>query len=489
MKKPWNKVLIVLVVALLVILADAWNTGKIKIYYQDSEEKAQGGETKHTKEENVSVPPGISSGKEVRVLLSTSNYVGVYHDKVTVCGTKGMTVRIDGKEETYAPKEKVAFLSTKEKKQVTISPVSGGRLQLLSVTRQNRHPAYRGMLELNWTKQGYTLINEIPLEQYLYAVVPSELSTGSKMEALKAQAVCARTYAYNQIAAGRFRKYNADLDDSVSCQVYNNLPEDKRSRMAVNATKNQVVTKNSKRVQAYYYSTSWGKSASGKEVWETEKEISYLQSSMQQEGSETNGDMDLSKETSFRKFMTQTDIATYDKGSEWYRWSVVIPEKSLANRIDATLQECYRSNRSKVLTQQKNGTYRKQPLKSIGKLKNIRVEKRGKSGIVTQLVVVGSNTVVKVSSQYNVRKILAPGSIPVSLKKRKTSVSMLPSAAFYIDRVKSKEGISYEIYGGGFGHGTGMSQYGAVEMAKQGKNYEEILQFYFAGCEVAEAQK
>lgn len=492
-KKTLYKVLIGSLFVLLVLVIDAWRSGKIKVYSRNDTKQES---TKTDKEDNKAGQVTQSGAKDkkkadkkVRVLLTTTDFAGLYHDKVSVCGTKGMTVRTDGSEKTYSAGKKASFSAASAKKQtIEIVPVSGGRLELLSITRQNRNPLYRGNLELTWTKQGYTVINELPMEQYLYAVVPSELSSSSKMEALKAQAVCARTYAYNQVAAGRFEEYHADLDDSVACQVYNNIPEDKRSRRAVKATKGEVMTKDAKRVQTYYYSTSWGKSASGKEVWETPKEISYLQSCVQQDNGNQNKTMNLSADDAFRSFLTRTDIATYDDASKWYRWHVTIPIKTLQNRIDGALQSCYARDGNKVLTQQKDGSYRKQPLKSIGKLKKIRVEKRGESGLVTELVVIGTENVVKVCSQYNVRVVLAPGSVPVHLKQGTTTVSMLPSAAFYIDTVKSKKTSRFEIHGGGFGHGTGMSQCGAVEMAKLGKNYDEILKFYFSGCEVTETQ-
>lgn len=64
-------------------------------------------------------------------------------------------------------------------------------------------------------------------------------------------------------------------------------------------------------------------------------------------------------------------------------------------------------------------------------------------------------------------------------------MALLPSAAFYIDRTVGSGGeIIYEIHGGGCGHGTGMSQCGASQMAEQGKSYRDILQYYFSGCEV-----
>lgn len=491
MKKTLYKVLIGSFVVLLVLVWEAWRTGKIKIYSQNQKERELAKDKKTDKKGSNTAQTDKKTtkkaNKKVRILLSTTDFAGMYHSQVTVRGTKGMTVRMDGKDRAYSPKEKATFVVASGKKSaITIVPVPGGKLELLSIKRQNRHPLYRGNLELTWSKQGYTLINELPMEQYLYAVVPSEISSASKMEALKAQAVCARTYAYNQVAAGRFEEYHADLDDSVACQVYNNIPEDKRSRKAVKATKGQVLTKDAKRVQTYYYSTSWGKSASGKEVWETPKEISYLQSCVQRENGDKDGTMNLSSESAFRSFLARKDIATYDKGSKWYRWSVTIPASVLGKHIDAALSSCYQRDGDKVLTQQKDGSYRKQPLKSIGTLKKLRVEKRGVSGIVTQLVVVGSDNVVKVCSQHNVRVVLSPDNIPVKLKQGTATVSMLPSAAFYIDTIKKKKKTVFEIHGGGFGHGTGMSQCGAVQMAKQGKSYKEILQFYFSGCKVTE---
>ena len=67
------------------------------------------------------------------------------------------------------------------------------------------------------------MINELPLETYLEAVVPSEMPSGYHKEALKAQAVCARTYAWKQMQEGRLSKYGADVDDSVNYQVYQNI--------------------------------------------------------------------------------------------------------------------------------------------------------------------------------------------------------------------------------------------------------------------------
>lgn len=425
--------------------------------------------------------------KKIRILLTTTAFSSAYHGEIVIAGTKGMTVSQGKKTKEYPAGKKVRLSSGDRKGKTIFRPVSDGKLQLLSVRRQNRHPKYRGALEVKQTKHGLTLINELALGEYLYAVVPSELSTEQPMEALKAQAVCARTYACIHFGSERYKAYDADMDDTTACQVYNNIPEDKRSRQAVKETEGQIVTQNNELVSTYYYSTSWGKSASGKEVWNTDTDIPYLKSCMQTENQGNDGEYNLSKESAFRKFLQKKNTVTYDSDADWYRWKLRISANWLTERIDDLLDSCYYSDTTKVLTQTANGKYKSKPLKSMGNIQRMRIEKREKSGLVTELVIVGTDNVVKVCSQYNIRQVLSPGSADIYYGAGKTTMSILPSAAFYIEESVSDNGSLYfVIYGGGCGHGTGMSQSGAVEMAEQGKKYQDILKYYFSGCEVAE---
>lgn len=365
----------------------------------------------------------------------------------------------------------------------------------MSLKRQNINPTYRGTIEVKWTKKGFLIVNELPLEQYLYAVVPSEMPTESNMEALKAQAVCARSYAYNQIQEKRYKAYNADLDDSTACQVYNNIPEDKRSQRAVDETYGQVVARKGEIIVAYYFATSWGCTADGKDVWNTPEEVPYLKGAMQLRKKEVSQgadiDLDLSDENIFRNFIDSDSYKTYDSGDDWYRWNLTLDSASLSNRIDSALYNCYLSNKALVLTQNKSGKYASKPLKSIGRIKKLRVEKREESGLVTELVIVGTNNVVKVCTQYNIRKVLAPVHERIS-RNGGTSVdsySLLPSAAFYIDTKQNKKRISFKITGGGFGHGAGLSQTGAEAMAQSGESYETILKHYFQGTKVQDVKR
>ncbi|MFG6328257.1 MAG: SpoIID/LytB domain-containing protein [Lachnospiraceae bacterium] len=444
-------------------------------------------------------PVRAADSQKVRVLVMTSGFKSYYHSSVSLTCGGSFTVS-DGKNvKKYSAGKKAIFnmygkkAKPDRKKKYIIRPSGSARIKMLSIKRQDRQPLYRGTIEVKWTKQGFLVTNELPVEYYLYAVVPSEMSTSNNMEALKAQAVCARSYAYNQINAKRYKEYNADLDDSVSCQVYNNIPEDKRSRMAVDSTYGQVITNKGRIIVAYYFSTSWGCTADGQDVWNTTAEVPYLMSSLQirKKNAAEQAEVDLSDENTFRDFINSGSYKTYDSNDDWYRWSITFNAANLSSRIDSALYNCYLLDKSLVLVQNSKGKYEQKPLKSIGTIKKLRIEKREESGLVTELVIIGTGNVVKVCTQYNIRKVLAPVYEKIKRKSGESvsSYSMLPSAAFYIDTVKTKKGTSFKISGGGFGHGAGLSQSGAAAMAEAGEDYTVIIKHFFKSTKVQDVQK
>ena len=464
-------------------------TGKRKIQKekksQVSEEKAAQKKTGAVKREK------ITDNMNVRVLLMTTGFASIFHEKVKITSSKPFTVTVNGKKKEYPAEGMASFQNDKKYKgkKIMIKPSKGAKLKVLSVERKGIHPSYRHMLKVAWNTKGLLLTNKLPLEEYLYAVVPSEISTSSKMEALKAQAICARSYACCQLQSVRYDDYQADLDDSASCQVYNNIPEDARSRQAVKETKGIVlVDKKGKVVPAYYYSTSWGYSASGQDVWNTKSKISYLPERLQitEKSQKKSGikSLDLSKEGEFQSILHRTSFDTYDSDAVWYRWNMTISKKALSERVDSLLAECYAADPDLVLTQTKTGGYRSKPIKPLGMVKKIRVEKREKSGLITEIVLVGKKNVVKVCTQHNVRKVLGSPNETIYYNhgKLRTYMSLLPSAAFFVADASKDNEAAFQFIGGGFGHGTGMSQYGAITMAGLGKDYNEILGYYFTGA-------
>lgn len=123
---------------------------------------------------------------------------------------------------------------------------------------------------------GLLLINELDVEDYLTRVVPSEMPSNYELEALKAQAVCARTYAYRQIKANAYSRYGAHVDDSTNYQVYNNTESSERTNLAVKETDGKIVYYNDTPAETYYFSTSCGYSTDGT-IWGASKdEVPYL---------------------------------------------------------------------------------------------------------------------------------------------------------------------------------------------------------------------
>jgi len=494
-KKKERQVWWIAILTLLVFCMLIWESDTVKKNPAVQSVKLLGNFNSTTAPTKQAVPKGKEKEKDrkIRVLLKTTGFANLFHREIAITSDQEYTVAIDGKKTVYGGGKKVAFRSRDKQwrgKKIVITPASGKRLQVLSIKRQNRCPKYRGKIEFTWKKKGFLVCNTLSLEEYLYAVVPSELSTGSEMEALKAQAVCARSYAYNQMKAHRYDKYHGDVDDSESFQVYNNVPEDSRSREAVKSTRGMVLTKGGQVVQTYYYSTSWGYTADGRDVWNTEKDISYLQGTFQitPESQKKTGKKaeDLSDEDAFLDFLSHPGCDTYDTGASWYRWHVSIGQNALSARIDNLLSACYSQNPYLVLTQTKSGKYVKKPLKSMGTVRKIRAEHRTASGMVTEIVIVGSENVVKVMTQHNIRKVLAPlyERIAYNDGKSRSTMSMLPSAAFSVGTVTEGDKVTFLFTGGGLGHGAGLSQCGAARMAKLGRGYEQILQHYFSGTEL-----
>ena len=364
--------------------------------------------------------------------------------------------------------------------------------------------SYRGAIECLRTEQGIVVINELPLEEYLYAVVPSEMPASYPEEALKAQAVCARTYAYRYILRAGIPELGAHVDDSTAYQVYHNIEENAASTTAVKETDGVLLTYQGEAAGNYYYSTSCG---AGTDVisWQggTGEEIPYLcggrVSAAQEydaggdsesvEVSETDAEA-LRDETVFRRFITEVHEEDLEKEEPWYRWTYQAEELD-EDALLARLQERQEKAPAFVLTKGEGDYYVSEPIKKIGKIKKIEITKRGAGGIAQELTVEAEKGTFKVLSEYNIRYVLCDRKSAVKKQDDTTTVpgTLLPSGFFVLDPVfmsgKSGENVvGYTLVGGGFGHGVGMSQNGAKALGLNGAGYEQILLQFYPGCEL-----
>ena len=439
-----------------------------------------------------------SEPKTLRVVVQTSNYGGFIHNSVELTGTSNFTVKHENGEDHYSAGEVFAVGSNallSSSRYYISCDSSDGRIVLKSVKRNwanEESPAYRGTMEIGVENGGWSIVNELSMEEYLYAVVPSEMPSSHGLEAAKAQAVTARSYAYSQFYANRYHKYGANVDDSVSCQVYNNIPENQLSIAAVNETKGQCLTYEGNVVSANFFSTSCGMTANSGEVWAGGAQFptsttSYLESAKQWSGEADYGD--LSVEENAAKFFKSEDIESYDSEFSWFRWNVKMSLDELTASINAVLADRYAANPRLIKTLQPNGSYLSRPINSIGDLLKLEVVSRGEGGNIMQMLFVGTEATVLVSTEYNIRVLLSPvkrldsSNNILVLRKGGTVVenyNIMPSAFFVMEQEES----SITFYGGGNGHGVGMSQNGVMGMISVGFSFDEILAHYYNGTEI-----
>ena len=125
---------------------------------------------------------------------------------------------------------------------------------------------YRGLAELSMADKGILVVNQLPLEEYLVGLINCEISSAWPIEAVKAQAVIARTYAVNRKKARMASTYH--LESSVIDQVYDGcLIEDSRARRAVSETAGEVLTFGGAVIQAFYHSSCGGSTEASENVW------------------------------------------------------------------------------------------------------------------------------------------------------------------------------------------------------------------------------
>lgn len=339
---------------------------------------------------------------------------------------------------------------------------------------------YYGSMEVRFYSEGYTLVNQLPFESYLYAVVPSEMPSTYEPEALKAQAVCARSYAYMQLMRADLAEYGAHINDSTSYQVYNKVEQTKSAIDAVNATSGQVLTFQGEIIEAYYFSTSMGYTETV-EIWNTAdtEKYGYLQAACLDE---TAYEGDLSDEAQFLSYIKDNRNG-YDSGLKYSRWFASADYRQKTAEINEILRSRRSISPENVLYYESNGTTETDTTEGMGNVTGLSVENRSKSGSILTLRIQYENGIVKVKTEYNVRKVLGCGvtKMVYADSSEGGNTGMLPSA---FASISAEADGTYLLQGGGYGHGLGMSQNGANGMAKTGMTYEEILHYFYFDTQI-----
>ncbi len=456
----------------------------------------------------------------IRVVLNTTGFAGLEHTRPRISSTGTMTIadRLRGRTATIRAGAQVVFRRAgsavlaedtrgneliRSELRLHITPSAGHRLTINSLTRgpaaSEFEPSYRGWLEVAPAAgAGLLIVNDLPLNEYLFSVVPSEMPVGFGLEPLKVQALAARAFAVASMLGGGYARHGAHVEDSVASQVYNNIREQAVSNQAVEETGLQVPVYRGEVVDARFFSTSSGFTASAHEVWAQEGQfpspvIPYLVAAPQSTQVTAIPD-----EAAMAALVRRFDLDAPDAGAPFFRWSVTMTRAEVEASLRANLRTRYTADPRFVLTLNEQGQYESRPIAAtdpIGTLRDLRVSQRGQGGNIMSLDIVGSNGTFRIVKEYNVRFTLRPvqyiaGRQAIVLALRdgttRSNYPILPSAfaAFDIERDGAGNVLRVMIRGGGNGHGAGMSQTGAQGLAERGMAYDDIIRHYYRGAEI-----
>jgi stage II sporulation protein D len=320
---------------------------------------------------------------------------------------------------------------------------------------ENRN--YAGNLEVYLDHQGQiAALNEIPMDVYLHGVVPAEMPAGFPREALKAQAIVSRSVVMAQKSIKHLND-PYELCAHVHCQVYSGLThDDERTNDAVDETKGIVLTKNGQLVDAHYCAVCGGHTEDANLTWMTPSMCNTEGVYCGPPGATIP---DLTTEEGARQWIFSTpDVycnvtgtslpVSADYGRRHFRWEVSYSRPELERII-----------------KEKSGD-------DIGTLYDIVPLRRGHSGRLTEIEILGSRKNLHLKRELKIRRTL--------------SDSALESSCFVVEVIHDSMGVPVEIifHGAGWGHGVGLCQCGAARMATEGKTAEQIFAHYFPGMQL-----
>lgn len=338
-----------------------------------------------------------------------------------------------------------------------------GLLGVTGLKRAGKQALYHGAFELiKKDDNTFNLINMIEVEEYLKGVVPNEMPVRFGLEALKAQSVAARNYVLSPRSKA---SPNYDVVDSVASQVYFGAnTECPISNQAVKETEGVVALYNWDLILAQYSSTAGGYTESYSNAFSDpvtkafpSDEKPYLKAQPDIIGQEPLND----EEKARAYYKSKPD--SYDIRSPYFRWERKWTAEELKKALQTTLS-----------TQSATGFVHPSFNKSdiLDDLVEIKVLKRGESGKIIEMEIVTRSQTYKVFKELVIRRLMT------------NNGKALPSANVVFENEQDENGnlIAVNAFGGGFGHGVGLSQFGAGFMGSElHKSYDKILQHYYTG--------
>lgn len=290
---------------------------------------------------------------------------------------------------------------------------------------------YRGIVKVLPYGDNVRLVNILYMEDYLRGVVPPEIGPRSddEIEAIKTQAIAARTYAMGHLQQYGQEPY--DMKATTVDQIYEGLESENRLvDRAIEATAGQVIMYHDDYINAYYHSTCGGMTDNIQEVWD--KPVApYL------------------------KPVADSGACSWSK---YYRWEEDFTEAQLRGRIEQYLS----SDRGREIR--------------LAPIEDIAITERTSGGRVSKLVVRTKNDTYRFYKD-RIRWVIGRASSPDLI---------LPSDKFDVELLRAQRDkiTGIKIRGAGYGHGVGLCQCGAIGMARKGWTYDRIIPYYYSGVQI-----
>ncbi len=456
----------------------------------------------------LSVPALAKIPEKVRVGIITSNSASAYRNAASITfsvkgsyqvvdlgaipGGEVIGTPADGEQwQVYYLPSGVQVYQNGNVQEITTGPVmvrevthsSDNRLYLagytnLEGTSTNIGKWYRGNMEFRNSGSALTAINDLPMDEYLYGVVPREMSNSWPLEALKAQAIAARTYAvanYNKRIVEGFNLLDTQYD-----QAYGGFnSEGANATRAVDETSGEIIVYDGRPISAVYHSTSGGHTEDNDNVWGTDP-VPYLR-----------GKPD-----------------PYSTSHGYANWTYTTTMDDIRNRviqaghtvgpISSFKLDKFPSGRVKfVMITDISGNTITMTGTAFGQMFNPGFYTYlSNTNFMSRFFDVRTDQVTKPSyyvQNGSGQKVPVDGTKLYGLTDEGNAAVLNGTGAeFYATDANgtsaySKSAAGMVVFEGhGWGHGVGMSQWGAYEMAKQGKDYRDILTFYYTGVEITD---
>lgn len=417
-------------------------------------------------QQNVSVRLLYFLGNQTEIDVRVNGTYTITENNFQLLEGRNYRFRVEGNQiAIYEAGQKRATYSSG----FTASPIVYGEQNYISINSRNYLGDMRFTIESNVIRP----INTLPLEDYLKGVVPREMmaawGNNGGMEALKAQAVTARTYI--------LRRINQVVTDSEHHQVYGGYHWHANTTRAVVETNGEVVRHNGQLVDTFYSSSNGGKILNNRNVWGTTR-LPYLQA----------------KEDPF-------DLKTASLGNNFTNWNFTVHKQQMnLSSLDLARPELWWNSVTEVdqaiMTTVKNWLTNRNHIHSRYESKVVAIPEIS----FTTQIQLNETLTGRVVIQYILRDrnnnsfVMENGEIKlhsITVNDRHDNIrAMFGSTRMLSPYVKQVEetNTAFRIHGGGWGHNIGMSQYGAYQMSREGFNYRDIIEFYYSGAEIVGGQ-